>query len=47
MVNVFVPQEIRAGESRVAATPETVKHMREAGLEVVVEKGAGAGAHYA
>lgn len=47
MVNVFVPQEIRAGETRVAATPETAKHMREAGLEVVVEKGAGAGAHFA
>jgi NAD(P) transhydrogenase subunit alpha len=41
MVNVFVPKETRSGETRVAATPETVKHMRAAKLEVVVEKGAG------
>ena len=46
MANVFVPKETRSGETRVAATPETVKHMREAGLEPVVERGAGTGAHY-
>lgn len=47
MVNVFVPKETRAGETRVAATPETVKHMLGAGLEVAVERGAGLGAHFA
>ncbi len=45
MVNVFVPKETRAGETRVAATPETVKKMVGAELEVAVEAGAGALAH--
>ena len=47
MVKVFVPQETREGETRVAATPETVKRMVAAGLEVAVEAGAGAGASLA
>ncbi len=47
MVKVFVPKETRAGETRVAATPETVKRMVAAGLEVEIEAGAGAGAHIA
>ncbi len=38
---VFVPKESEANESRVAASPETVKRMKGLGLEVVVEKGAG------
>jgi len=42
MVNVFIPKERRRGETRVAATPETVKKMVKAGLEVTVERGAGA-----
>ena len=41
MVKVFVPKESRAGETRVAATPESVKKMVAAGLEVAVEAGAG------
>ncbi len=47
MVKVFVPKESRAGETRVAATPESVKKMVGAGLEVSVQAGAGAGAHIA
>ncbi len=46
MVNVFIPKETRAGENRVAASPETVKLMCKAELHVVVEAGAGAAAHY-
>ena len=38
---VFVPKESEANETRVAASPETVKRMKGLGLEVVVEKGAG------
>jgi NAD(P) transhydrogenase subunit alpha len=45
-MKVFVPQERRAGERRVAATPETVKKLAAEGLAVAVEAGAGAGAHF-
>ncbi|HEX9944934.1 MAG TPA: Re/Si-specific NAD(P)(+) transhydrogenase subunit alpha [Thermoanaerobaculia bacterium] len=41
MVKVFIPRERRPGESRVAATPETVRRMAKLGLEVLVERGAG------
>ncbi|MFM2418879.1 MAG: hypothetical protein RL385_3602 [Pseudomonadota bacterium] len=44
MLKVFVPKERRAGESRVAATPETVKKLIKEKIEVVVEPGAGAAA---
>ena len=47
MVKVFVPKESRAGETRVAATPESVKKMVAAGLEVAVEAGAGEGSYIA
>ncbi len=43
-VIIGVPKERGAGEKRVAATPETVKKMRERGLVVRVERGAGLGA---
>ncbi|HSM95456.1 MAG TPA: Re/Si-specific NAD(P)(+) transhydrogenase subunit alpha [Rhizomicrobium sp.] len=36
-----VLKERRAGETRVAATPETVKKLKNLGLEVTVESGAG------
>ncbi|MFY9826428.1 MAG: Re/Si-specific NAD(P)(+) transhydrogenase subunit alpha [Thermoanaerobaculia bacterium] len=42
MAKVFIPRERRNGETRVAATPETVKRMVKQGLEVAVEAGAGA-----
>lgn len=47
MVKVFIPKEARAGETRVAATTESVKKMIAAGLEVVIETGAGGGSHIA
>jgi NAD(P) transhydrogenase subunit alpha len=44
MAVVAVVKERRAGETRVAATPDTVKRFAGQGLSVVVETGAGAGA---
>ncbi len=41
MLKVFIPREIRDGETRVAATPETVKRMVKGGLEVAFQAGAG------
>ncbi|MBI2393603.1 MAG: Re/Si-specific NAD(P)(+) transhydrogenase subunit alpha [Deltaproteobacteria bacterium] len=38
---VGVPKEIHPGERRVAATPTTVKKMRQLGLDVIVQAGAG------
>ena len=40
-MRIGVPAETRAGESRVAATAETVKKLVAAGHQVVVERGAG------
>lgn len=40
-MRVGVTREQRAGERRVAATPETVEQLTKLGLEVIVEKGAG------
>ncbi len=45
MTTLFVPKERRAHEHRVAATPETVEKLTALGLSVVVERGAGDGAH--
>ncbi|RUQ75545.1 NAD(P)(+) transhydrogenase (Re/Si-specific) subunit alpha, partial [Azospirillum doebereinerae] len=42
-MKVAIPKERRAGELRVAASPETVKKLKALGLEVVVESGAGRG----
>ena len=47
MLRLLVPREQRPGEHRVAATPETVKALVAAGLEVFVEAGAGAAGGYA
>jgi proton-translocating NAD(P)+ transhydrogenase subunit alpha len=46
MVEVFIPRERRPGETRVAATPETVKRMVKEGLAVGVERGAGTAAYF-
>lgn len=46
-MQVGVTRELRAGERRVAATPETVAQLVSLGLKVVVEKGAGVEAGYA
>ena len=45
MVSVFVPKETAENERRVAATPDTVKKMTGKGLKVVIQAGAGEGAH--
>ncbi|RMG18057.1 MAG: Re/Si-specific NAD(P)(+) transhydrogenase subunit alpha [Planctomycetota bacterium] len=45
MATVFVPKELQADETRVAATPETVKRMVKLGLEVTVQKDAGLASH--
>ncbi len=45
-MKIAIPKERRASESRVAASPETVKKLTALGCEVVVEKGAGAGASF-
>jgi NAD(P) transhydrogenase subunit alpha len=44
MTVVAVIKETRPGETRVAATPDTVRKFTAQGLSVVVEAGAGAGA---
>ena len=46
MTTIAVTKERRAGETRVAATPETVKKLIGAGFAVTVEAGAGAAASY-
>ncbi len=46
MTTAFVPRERAARETRVAATPETVKRLAGRGLATVVERGAGAAAGF-
>lgn len=46
MTVVFIPKETATGETRVAATPETVARMCKNGLEVLVERDAGATAFF-
>src|SRR6187455_3731466 len=44
-MHIGIPAEIRGGETRVAATPETVKKFTANGFHVVlVQSGAGSGA---
>jgi len=43
---IGIPKERRAGELRVAASPDTAKRLVGQGHTVVVERGAGAGAAY-
>ena len=38
MVVIFVPKESAAGETRVAAVPETVKGMQKLSVTVQVER---------
>lgn len=44
-MRIGIPRELHSGETRVAATPETVKKLTGFGT-VVVERGAGAAAHF-
>jgi NAD(P) transhydrogenase subunit alpha len=46
MAVIAVTKETRGGETRVAATPETVKKLAAAGFSVVVQAGAGIAASY-
>jgi NAD(P) transhydrogenase subunit alpha len=43
MFTIFVPKESQTGESRVAATPDSVRRLIKLGVAVQVESGAGAG----
>src|SRR5438105_7754440 len=45
-MKIAIPKERRPNESRVAASPDTVKRLVGQGLEVIVESGAGAGAAF-
>jgi NAD(P) transhydrogenase subunit alpha len=45
-MKIGIPKEIRPGERRVAATPETVSRLLKLGFEVSVEAQAGAGASF-
>ena len=47
MPTAFVPTEILAGETRVAATPDTVGRLLKLGLDVTVQSGAGTGSNIA
>src|SRR5690606_34153815 len=44
---IAVTRERRAGETRVAVTPETAKKLTGSGFSIVVERGAGEAASYA
>ena len=45
-MKIGIVKEIKPGERRVAATPETVGKLKKLGFEVVVESGAGEGAAF-
>ncbi|GAB6053527.1 Re/Si-specific NAD(P)(+) transhydrogenase subunit alpha [Magnetospira thiophila] len=45
-MKIAIPKERRAGEKRVAASPDTIKKLVALGFDVAVEKGAGAGASF-
>jgi H+-translocating NAD(P) transhydrogenase subunit alpha len=43
---IGIPRETRPGETRVAATPDSVKKLRKKGFTILVENGAGAAAGF-
>jgi NAD(P) transhydrogenase subunit alpha len=45
-MNIGIPKERRPDERRVAASPDTVKRLKAMGHDILVEKGAGAGASF-
>ncbi len=45
-MKIAIPKERRPGETRVAGSPDLVKKLVGQGFEVIVEKGAGAGAMF-
>ena len=46
-ISIGIPNDKKNDEKRVALTPEAVNQLVESGNEVIVQKGAGAGANYA
>ena len=46
-MKLAVPRETSPGETRVAATPESVKKFKTLGLDIVIEAGAGKAARFA
>ncbi len=45
-MKIGVPKESRAGERRVAATPESIGRLKKLGFEILIESDAGAGASF-
>ena len=45
-MRIAVPKEIKSGEKRVALVPDIISKLTKAGLEVVIESGAGVAAEY-
>ena len=45
-MRIAVPSEIKSGEKRVALVPDIISKLTKAGLEVVIETGAGVAAQY-
>jgi len=45
-MRIAVPREIKSGEKRVALVPDIISKLTKAGLEVVIESGAGVSAQY-
>ena len=45
-MRIVVPKEIKAGEKRVALVPDIISKLTKAGLEVVIESGAGLAAEF-
>jgi len=45
-MKVGIPKEINPTESRVGATPKTVKRLKKQGFEVNIQSGAGAKANF-
>lgn len=45
-MNIGIPKESRAGETRVAATPDSVKKLIKKGFKISVAKSAGESAHF-
>jgi len=46
LLTVGIPREIKSNEKRAGLTPRGVRSLREAGIKVLVEKGAGEGSGY-
>ena len=45
-MRIAVAKEIRSGEARVALVPDIISKLTKAGLEVVIESGAGVAAGF-